>query len=455
MESQQTRLLTVLSVVVLAIVAFLVFVKPPEPQGADEHAVAWSRAFADASSDAATKVELKVGERTLVFEQTDGAWTVAEAGGAPLAADRQKVRSLLDNVLTVETSPPVSGGDGRLADFGLDTPVAVVTVTAGEAHTLRVGRDTPVGYSTYVQLAEGGPVMRSRSKLSGAVLGGADGALSDFRDRSLVRWNPADLTALRIERGAEQIQLSKDAHGWWLEGQPRQRADEVGLESMLAALTRLQAEGFTPDMGGLETPDIKLTATVSGADQVIEISEEDSGVRLVRAPGVPDLARVQGALHEGFTQDAASWLDDRLMPVRGGELTAVEAKLGDGALSATRTGDGWSKPEAESLLAAIGAVRVDRHSVAEAPQGDPWGALTLSSGDTAREEIKIYQYSSEGSRVAQDSAGGAPFLLPAAELRRLTDALTAAPPAAEPGDAGAMPDMEMLKALQGMGGGER
>lgn len=464
MESKQNRLITILTVAVLALVAFLVFVKPPEQK--DENAVEWTRAFEQAKPEDATRVELKIGSRGLVFEKMDEGWTVSEPGGAALPADAQKVRTLIDDALTVETSPAVQGSDGRLADFGLDTPVAVVTVTAGSPYTVRVGRDTPVGYGTYVQLAEGGPVLRARSKLSGAVLGGGDGSIGDFRDRALFRWNPADLTALRIDRPAAnpcpaepcqpaQIRLTKDAHGWWLEGAIRQRASEAGLESMLAALTGLEAEGFAPDMGGTLSPEITLTLTVGGAEQVVEISGADEGFRLVKAPGVPDLARVEAALHEGFTQDAESWLDDRLMPVRGGELSAVDAKLGEGALSATRTSEGWSKPEAESLLAAIQAVRVDRHRAAEAPQGEPWGTLVLKAGDSAAEELKIFQYGAEGSRVAQDSAGGAPFLVPAAELKRLTESLTQLPsaPSADGGMGEGMPDMEMLKALQGMSGG--
>ena len=116
MESQPTRLLTVLSVVVIAIVGFLVFVKPPDQKPGDEPAVEWSRAFADATSDAATRVSLNVGGRVLVLEKHDADWTVAESGGPALPADRQKVRTLLDNVVNVELSPAVSGSDGRLAD---------------------------------------------------------------------------------------------------------------------------------------------------------------------------------------------------------------------------------------------------------------------------------------------------------------------------------------------------
>lgn len=436
MENKQLRLLTWLSAALLALVAVLVFVKPPEKT--EEGAIAWSRTSPDATSDAATAANITLrGGVALSLQKSESGWTVAASGGAAVPADAGRVSALLDAVLKLEVakdSPVAPAGSADLAAFGLDSPVAEVQISLGEGQTvsLRVGADAPVGYSTYVQTEAGGPVLRARAKLSqvSEVTG-----LDSLRAREITSLSRAQVTGLLLEAGAEPLRISRDDHGWWLEASGgRARADEARVNDLIDALIDARAEAF---LAPAPAPD-------SGALRLAVSLGEDAPQIFTFAPPAPDGARAawvpahaepvtlrSPALDEALSRPAADWLDPHLLPVRGATLTDLDLSLGEERLHATRTGDGWSVPQAEALLAALGEVRVDRAAAAPAPEGEPWGALGLAEGESRREGLRLFQ-EVEGGRVAQDELGGPTFLLPTSELRRLLDAA-----ATDPADAGA------------------
>ncbi len=73
--------------------------------------------------------------------------------------------------------------------------------------------------------------------------------------------------------------------------------------------------------------------------------------------------------------------------------------------------------------------------------------ITLVEGEARREVVRIHQALADGARVAQDEAGGLPFLIPASELKRLSDAMKDSSAKAP-----AMPQgLEGLEGLEGLG----
>jgi len=458
MEDKQTRLLTLLSVILLALVALIVFVDPPKDKGGgdDEDAVSYDRLWPDAKTDGIKAVDLaRADGGVLHLTREDTRWKVAEGDAAPLVADDHKVSTLLDDVLTVEIAKEDTGDAGKAADFGLAPPVAVLTMTAedGTVYTLRVGRDMPVGYGTYVQKAEGGPISRARTRLSGAIGGGGGAHLADFRDRGLVNVTSADLAAIEIRRpglgmceaGAAEcltapppLTLRKDDHGWWRDLPSRARVDGDKVDGLLDALDDLKADDFVSGDAANFTPALTVALTTAGGVKTLSFGPEDGGDgRLARAPDQPDAVRVKSKLPEGLTQEPDAWVEGRLLPVRTTTLTKIDLKLGDATLTADRTDNGWSSPAAESELDALEEARVDRTRAVDAASGAAWGQVTLAEGETRQESVKIYQVLPDGGRVAVDEAGGAPFELPAAEIKRLLDGLNPAAAAAAP--AGGMP----------------
>lgn len=439
MEDKQTRLLTWLSVILLALVALIVFVEPPK-EGADEEGeLSWERLFPDAKAENATKIELQRGGETVVMVKEGEDWALSSGARSGLRGDARKIGSLLEDVLLAETSA-LDGDQGDLAAFGLAPPVAVVTVSTsdGASLALRVGRDTPVGYGTYVQKAEGGPVLRARTRLSGAVGGGP--GLDDLRDKTLIDLSAGELGTIGIRRAAppcasgapdclpapSPITLARDEHGWWLREPAAARADGDRVDALLSALSDLRAEGFAPDPGAAFAGELELALGVGDQTKTL-VFGADQGGRLVRTPLQPDLARLIAPLPEALTADAAAWRSSALLPVRATTLARLEITLGAETLSAERVDGAWSSPAAETALEALEAVRVDRNAAAPAPSGEAWGSVTLSEEPARQEIVKIYQALPDGGRVAVEPAGGAPFALPATEIARLVESLKVAP----------------------------
>lgn len=425
MEEKQTRLLTWFSVILLGLIALIVFVDPPEKK--EEGAVSWERLWPDAERADTRGVELRRDGRALHFAREGERWTVREGDGPALRADARKVETLIDDVIEVETASDLAAESADAAEFGLAPPVAevVVTVEDGSTLSLRVGRDTPVGYGTYVQKEEGGPVLRARARLSGSLNGGGVGALSDFRDKALVSFSASDVTGL-VLRGPQALALREDASGWWLDTPVRARADEGKVEELLTALLDLRAEGFVADPGPEWSPEIAVDVVMGDRTETLAFGPDVDG-RVARVPAHADAAMLGSALPEGLTRPAEEWLSGLLLPVRAPTLTKLDLKLGDKTLVAEKAEGAWSLPQAAPTLEAIEAARVDRRTPAEAPQGPPWGWIKLSEGTARAESLSLYQATADGGRVAQDDAGGAPFLLPAAEIQRLSSAMEELP----------------------------
>lgn len=433
MDEGQNRLLLVLAAALLVVVGFLVLVEPPEKDLGDEK-VKYEELVPDGKVEDIRSFTLTRGALVMSFERGEAGWTVRQGEAAPIEADAMKVEDVLADALRVELVETDRGERGMSADlsaFGLAPPVAVLawSMADGASFTLRVGADSPVGYATYVQTAEGGPVRTTRSRLT-AITGGA-GTLDDYRSKAAVKLDPSEVTRLRLSRppaadgsGALDLTLEEDAHGWWQMGAARVRADETRVAALLADLSALEVTGFPGASATPAEPVTTLSAQLGDRSVELSLGAAVDGVRVARVPLHDQPVSLDDALGEALARPAEEWLESRLLPVRSAELSGVEARLGDATLTVERGPEGWTGA-ASDLLEALRAVRVDRRLPAEAPTGEPWGVLRLKQ-DAGGEAVRIHQALADGSRVAIDEAGGPPFLVPAAELDRLREALSGA-----------------------------
>lgn len=468
MDEKQTRLLTWLSAILLAVVAFLVFVKPPEEKKEGE--VAWEKLTPDLKSADATGLVIARGDGTLRFERSGSTWTVRQGDGPPYAADARKVSAVIDAVLGAEATGGLGAADPGA--FGLNPPYATISVllpndvTAG----LVVGHDTPVGWGTYVQKEAGGEVLRVNTKLSGSVNAGGAGGINDFRDKAILPGDLGEVTGLSLSSAGtcaeapcpdQTLSLQRDAHGWWLvDGERRLRADEDKVQGVIDGLLELKAEGFTTDAFP-EPAAATVTLTRDGKPPVtLRFAAALDARRMLQSPLFPDAAVVEDTLSAVLARGAADWADTRLVPLRSGTLTKLTLRLGDQKLEATRGAEGWTPGGAETALADLAAVRVDRVQAAPAPAGAPAGDLVLES-PTVTERLSFTEQ--DGVWVAVDAAGGLPFVVPATEIQRLRDAIThgnsptPAPSAAGPsgaptgGPEGMPSDLDIQKLIEQMG----
>src|SRR5436190_4420475 len=121
MNDRQIRLLTILSAVLLVLVAVLVLVKPPETDDNEEGAK-FSPAFGEAvDASTVTGIDLESAAGTVHLARVDGVWRLT----APFEglAEERKVEDLVRTLTELEVGKPLDGADGDLASFGLDAPI--------------------------------------------------------------------------------------------------------------------------------------------------------------------------------------------------------------------------------------------------------------------------------------------------------------------------------------------
>lgn len=414
---RQSRLLTILSLVLLVLVALVVYGKDPKDKGGDDDEPPSSPWF-DGKKDDVERLTLKNPKGESTFEKKDGAWQMTAPRALPI--EDSKVTEVLDRVSGVEVQERDLGAD--LARYGLD-PAAraelTLTMADGKSATLYVGKDTPVGYRSYVATAADGPALVGSTRISELAQRGPD----DFR--SPVVWKASAATAkrIRIEDGDRTVVLRKDDHGWWL-GDDGPRAGEAAVDEWLGKAEALRVASFLDDADpanlGLTTPSGRLVVEDGGGTHELRLGARAGEGVAAQADGAP--VRLANDALELLKVDG--WADSRLLPVRKWQLDAIEVQLGDKARRFTRMDGSWQdadgKPaEVDALLDAIDGATADRATVGVAAPASAWGRIVLAEGETRKESLVLGPTGPEGSHAAKEDAGGPPFLVPQATIEAI------------------------------------
>ncbi|MFZ5478367.1 MAG: DUF4340 domain-containing protein [Myxococcota bacterium] len=418
---RQNRLITGLLLAFLVLVLVAYFGKEPAKKADDDSPP--ERKVLEWKSDDVTSLELAGPGRTVTFAKTDGVWKMTAPKEAP--AEERKVTEIVDRITGLEVEEREI--TGNLADFGLDPEhrTAVTLKKAdGTSATVYVGKDTPVGYRTYVAEKPDGPVLLAATRIGEMAQRGPD----DFRAREPWRVSSATARRVRVEDAGRSVVLRKDDHGWWL-GDEGPRVDEAKVQDWLAKASALRAETFHD---GVDPASLGLAS----ATTTIQV-EDDTGTHALRygnrdAGGVDVLGDQGPAMRLGpealelLILDG--WTSSELLTVRRWQVDTIEVQLGDVTARLAKKDGKWTdaagkEVEVDALLDAVESGTADRARADVPAPATPWGKVVLAEGATRREEVTIGE-PVDGGRVAKDAAGGPPFVVPQATI----DAIVAAVP---------------------------
>ncbi len=413
---KQNRLLTILAVFLLALVAVAVLWKDDGRDDAfkDPNAPPTHKLAAVESGDV-VKLTLTAASGPLAFDKSSGAWKMTAP--TEMAVEAGKVSEIVDRLIGVDVEERDLTGDA--GGYGLDAASRVevkMEKADGTAFTVFVGKDSTVGWKSYVSESDGGPALLASARLSDLVRKSRD----DFRSKDVWQISAGTAKRIRITTQAADVVLRKDDHGWWL-GDTGPRVDEVHMQEWLDRASGLKADHFADDVASM---DAFATLTVEDADGTHDLkllAASDDGVRVAGSQAVlkPDSASMV---------QVDAWLSPTLLPVREAQVDGVEIRLGDKSARFARTDGVWTdstgKPAqmVEGLLAAIGGTAADRSSPVVGGVAAPWGKIILSEG-AARAESVVFGDVMGDSRVVTDAAGGPPFLVQAADLSALAATL--------------------------------
>jgi hypothetical protein len=322
---------TILLILVLAgLGAYVYFVEYPK---AEQEAK--KKTLFEFKADDATQLTLDYGDHKIILKKTGNDWRLTAPLDAP--ADATTVKNLVSAIADCEVKRDLKDASPDLSLYGLDKPFVTVTVKVGDKDlpAFMVGKNTPVGFSTYVQRADDKKVQLTNS----AFRSGVDKKVKDLRDKSIIDFTDGDIQRLEVSADGKQLQLVQKDDKWSIEQPAAYAADGSTVRSFLSTLRSMRATDFPDDQPtqlstyGLDNPRLKITLHLGkdNAEKSILVGKENDKKEIyVQRGGQPTVYTVSDWVFRDLNKNVADFRDKTVLAFDRDKLTAVELKRKDG-----------------------------------------------------------------------------------------------------------------------------
>jgi hypothetical protein len=322
---------TILLILVLAgLGAYVYFVEYPH---AEQEAK--KKTLFEFKADEATQMTLDYGDHKIVLKKSGNDWRLTEPLDAP--ADATTVKNLVNAVAECEVKRELKDASSDLSQYGLDKPFVTVTVKLGDKDlpVFMVGKNTPVGFSTYVERADDKKIVLTSS----AFRSGMDKKVKDLRDKTIIDFADNDVQRLDISGEGKNLQLQQKDDKWNIVQPAAYAADGASVRSFLSTLRSMRATDFPDDHAsdlstyGLDNPRLKITLHLGkdNAEKNILVGKENDKKEIyVQRGGEPTVYTVSDWVFRDLDKNLADFRDKTVLAFDRDTLTAVELKRKDG-----------------------------------------------------------------------------------------------------------------------------
>jgi hypothetical protein len=333
--------------------------------GREEAAARKGRVFGADTKDVTT-VELKRGGETVRLQREGDGWQVVEPVKAP--ASRTAVDEVLANVLTAKIDREIDPDPKALADFGLDTPAAEVSLTLKDGKTLGLllGAKNPTGVWVYA---------RERDKpavfvLGESVLRDATKPVADLRDRTILAFDAKEVSGFEIVLPDDTLAVEGEPRAWRITRPVALRADNDTVREFLDRLTGQKVREFVAEAPatraayGLERPVRVTIHTGRDKDRVSrtlllgKVDPAKRGVYAMRA-GEASVLLLPEEVWNQVPKNVGVLRNKSVVQLERDKVVRIEIEGPRGNVAVARENDQW-KIVAPQLLAAdqveVGAV---------------------------------------------------------------------------------------------------
>jgi hypothetical protein len=182
--------------------------------------------------------------RTLTFKKIGGDWNLV----APIEdlADSGAINGLITAFAGTKQDRVVDEKPADLEPYGLKTPVLKISVKKagdGQAETILVGNDTPVGTNVYVKVAGKDPVYRAPQTLRSSF----DKDVAEYRNKKILPFGRAEVAELEIRAKGDSFVLKKDEQERWLLAREGLPAADNEVNKTLNSLVEANATAFAAE----------------------------------------------------------------------------------------------------------------------------------------------------------------------------------------------------------------
>ncbi len=249
-----------MAVVLFALGAYVYFVELPH----DQEELAKKKLFTF-DKTAVTEVHLTYPDRSIHLKKDEaGKWRITQP--IETEADETTVANLVNAIADAEIVRILDEPVQDLALYGLNTPVVKLQVTLKDGKSLpqvSIGKDTPVGYSVYLQ-KEGETKLLLTPQ---AFRLGMTKEVKDLRDKTVIAFQPNEVKKIAIQGQDKEIVLAKTDSGWSLEKPVSGKADDAQVQTFLSTMQTIRAQDFVGQPAadlheyGLTPPQLTVTLT--------------------------------------------------------------------------------------------------------------------------------------------------------------------------------------------------
>jgi hypothetical protein len=209
------------------------------------------------------KIELRSRARDIVIERAKDGWRFVK----PIQeeADRTTADSIADAIANLEITSSISDTPADLAPFGLQNPAVNVIVTTKDHRVLpaiMVGKDTPIGSSSYIKSEQRPGILLVANSFPSQV----EKSVDDLRPRALIGFKPDEIRKVVLDsNNGVPLELTKKGGQWSIVRPRSYAADDSAVQQLLQTATNARVADFIDDNPsdlskyGLVNPSFKLT----------------------------------------------------------------------------------------------------------------------------------------------------------------------------------------------------
>jgi uncharacterized protein DUF4340 len=209
------------------------------------------------------RIELRSRARDIVVERSNDGWRFLK----PIQgeADRTTVDSMADAIANLQVTSTLNETPDDLSPFGLQNPAVNVIVTTRDHRvlpTIMVGKDTPVGSSSYIKTVKGRGILLVANSFPSQV----EKSVDDLRPRTLIGFKPDEIRQVTLEGSSgAPLELNKKGDQWAIVKPKTYAADNSAVQQLLDTVTNARVAAFIEDNPsdlskyGLTNPSFKLT----------------------------------------------------------------------------------------------------------------------------------------------------------------------------------------------------
>ncbi|HUI27566.1 MAG TPA: DUF4340 domain-containing protein [Candidatus Kryptonia bacterium] len=328
----------ILLVIALGLGAYVYFV---EFQKAAQEAK--KKTLFEFKADDAIDVTLTYPDREINAHKGDSGWRLTKPIDS--AADDTALHNLVGAIADCEVKKDLDNPQADLSTYGLDKPFVKVKVRLKdkELPTILVGKNTPVGFSTYISRDDDNKIRLVNS----AFRSGMDKQVKDLRDKTILSFNEDDVHQVALASEHQKLLLTKKDTTWTIDEPAHYAADPSPIRTLLSTMKSMRAVDFPDEAADLETyglvaPRLVVVLHMAKTDEQKTLligKENDQKQIFVKTLAQPTIYTVSEWVFRDLNKELKDFRDKTVVAFDSNAVRSLEITRGDGAAVKLARGD--------------------------------------------------------------------------------------------------------------------